>query len=152
MFEINQRETRARARTVLNRYRRYSLTSGHTIDLQSPRLSDMPRAERNIQGLENRIIKQLDAEKKCVEILEAINQLEEKEAAILKLSYCAKERYTMNMLTMKIKGYKFDEFGNREEYIYSIKNLERIKANALINFAYAYKAENLIVGSEPLEA
>lgn len=51
----------------------------------------------------------------------------------------------MVKLSSMIKVYREYEFGQVEETTYSIKNIEKLKDNALIEFAEAYHCENLIV-------
>ena len=61
------------------------------------------------------------------------------------LSYCVSKPYSMVKLSSMIKVYREYEFGQVEETTYSIKNIEKLKDNALIEFAEAYHCENLIV-------
>ena len=64
---------------------------------------------------------------------------------VLRLSYCKDHKYTINDIAARIKTYKTNEFGEVEEIQYSIKNIERLKNIALIQFAEVYKGGELLV-------
>lgn len=57
---------------------------------------------------------------------------------ILYYSYCVSNSYSMAKLSRIIKIYRENEFGQVEEITYSIKNIEKLKDNALIEFVEAY--------------
>lgn len=141
---IDEVKTKVNARKVLSKYRSMARAAGISFGLQSPVLSDMPKGPAHHDSLEKSIIKKIDAEQDCIEILVALNLLPNKEAAILKYSYCMPDKYTMNEIAAKVPGQRVNEFGEVEEIYYSVKNIERLKSNALLSFAEGYRGGLLI--------
>lgn len=131
--------------------------SGVQVHLQSPVLPDMLRYHSNRNTVEASMIhlfrhtskKSIEGAKRYREQVEAIEKtlqlLPEVSREILYYSYCVPNPYSMAKLSRKIKVYRENEFGQVEEITYSIKNIEKLKDNALIEFAEAYLYENLIV-------
>ncbi|WP_445448993.1 ArpU family phage packaging/lysis transcriptional regulator [Enterococcus faecalis] len=155
--EIDVKQTRDNARRVLKSCRTLQRRSGIVVSLESPLLSNMPRYRSNRNNVEHSMIKWLgnvnkfyiNENKKFREILQAIDtalkSLSEVSRKILYYSYCVADPYSMAKLSTIIKVYRENEFGQVEEITYSIKNVEKLKNNALIEFAEAYHYENLIV-------
>lgn len=129
--ELNERVTRTNAKKVLRLYKKLERQTGKSFNLRSPVLSDMPKGPFNGAVLEDRLIRQMDAERECLEILRAIELLEEREMKIIQLAYISATQYT---------NYKIGQ-----ELQYSERTIERFKSGALIQFAYAYKNGELLV-------
>lgn len=129
--ELNERVTRANARKVLKLYKKLERQTGKSFSLRSPILSDMPKGPFNAAMLEDRLIRQMDAERECLEILKAVNLLEEREKQIIQLAYISTTQYT----NIKIG----------QELQYSERAIKGFKSGALIQFAYAYKNGELLV-------
>ncbi|MDT2669502.1 ArpU family phage packaging/lysis transcriptional regulator [Enterococcus dongliensis] len=129
--ELNERVTRTNAKKVLKLYKKLERQTGKNFSLRSPILSDMPKGSFNAAMLEDRLIRQMDAERECLEILKAVNLLEEREKQIIQLAYISATKYT---------NYKIGR-----ELQYSERTIERFKSGALIQFAYAYKNGELLV-------
>ncbi|MCD5029095.1 ArpU family phage packaging/lysis transcriptional regulator [Enterococcus asini] len=114
--------------------------------------SDMPKSQSNRNNEEYRIIKiyggvtkdRMGNHKRVKEIDRVIESLPNKYATILRLSYCAKEKHSINEIAAKLKGYRVNELGVREEFFYSTKNIEKLKSEALIYFAEAYDEGQLL--------
>lgn len=94
----------------------------------------MPKGPFNGAVLEDRLIRQMDAERECLEILRAVELLEEREKKIIQLAYISATQYT---------NYKIGQ-----ELQYSERTIERFKSEALIQFAYAYKMVSYLCGNK----
>ncbi|EGO5065365.1 hypothetical protein H6228_001271 [Enterococcus faecalis] len=157
LSEIDYKKTKNNVRQLLKKCRSLQRMSGVQVHLQSPVLSDMPRYHSNRNNVEASMIhlfrdvskKSMDEAKRCRKQVEAIEKtlqlLPDVSREILYYSYCAPNYYSMAKLSRTIKVYRENEFGQVEEITYSIKNIEKLKDNALIEFAEAYHYENLIV-------
>lgn len=141
---IDEVKTKINARKVLSKYRSMARTAGINIGLQSTMLSDMPKGPAHHDSLEKSIIKKIDAERNCAEILAVLDLLPNKEASILKYSYCMPDKYTVNEIAAKVPGQRVNEFGEVEEIYYSSRNIERLKSSALLSFAEGYRGGLLI--------
>ncbi|WP_242387765.1 ArpU family phage packaging/lysis transcriptional regulator [Enterococcus gallinarum] len=154
--EIDENKTRDRVRELLNDYmpmkRRVSFNDSVYDLTQAIQYSDMPKSQSSRNGTEHKtammfrgITKQhQNYHRKLAEIDYAIDQLPDIYQQILKKSYCVKNTCTINELAASITGYRINAYGQKEEFHYSIKNIERLKAQALIAFAEAYKRGELI--------
>lgn len=157
--ELDEVKTKENARELLKDYRamkrfstfaqsddHYDMTSGITY-------SDMPGHKSNRNGIENATIKRLrfvgkDFQREYAKVKDmdrAMAALPIVTARILTLSYCSKEKYYMNEIAAKVKGYRVNNLGETEEFNYSIKNIERLKSEGLIQFAEAYRGGELLV-------
>ncbi|EGO8482708.1 hypothetical protein EL436_16300 [Enterococcus faecalis] len=157
LSEIDYKKTKNNVRQLLKKCRSLQRMSGVQVHLQSPVLSDMPRYHSNRNNVEASMIhlfrdvskKSIDEAKRCREQVAAIEKtlqlLPDVSREILYYSYCVPNYYSMAKLSRTIKVYRENEFGQVEEITYSIKNIEKLKDNALIEFAEAYHYENLIV-------
>jgi len=129
--EVNFSETKKNARRVLKNYRRLDRIAGRSlIDVRSPVITDMPKAEIYGNNTENALIQHIEAEYERDAILDALKALGLISRQILYYCYCVPEGYS----NCKI-GY---EIG------YSERHIERMKSEALIEFAEAYKKGKLI--------
>jgi ArpU family phage transcriptional regulator len=122
---LDEKVLRARARKVLKSYRKICLISGATFDVRSVPLSEMPKGERNNNGLSDCIIKRLDAEREAFAIIEAWQRLDERSRTVVYYAYLAKERFTVRDIALKM--------------VYCERSISRIKDMACIDFACAYK-------------
>ena len=155
--EIDYKKTKDKVRRLLKNCRSLQRMSGVKVHLQSPILSDMPRHHSNRNNAEESMVHlfrytsklSIEAARQCREQVRAIEHtlksLPDVSREILYYSYCVPNPYSMAKLSRTIKVYRENEFGQVEEISYSIKNIEKLKDNALIEFAEAYHYENLIV-------
>ncbi|WP_429959400.1 hypothetical protein [Enterococcus sp. AZ196] len=154
--KINERATKNNARDVLKNYapmkRRISY-GDHVYDLtQAIQYSDMPKHQSSKNGQENKITKMfkyvskdsMNYTRKLKEIDMALESLSDVHRKILSYSYCEVNPYKVNEIAAKLKGYRINEYGQYEEFYYSVKNIEKLKASALIQFAEAYKDGELL--------
>lgn len=156
LSELDYKQTRDNARDVLKSCRSLQRRSGVVVALESPVLSDMPRHHSNRNNTEHSMIKSLelvnkgyinmlaDERKKLQAIVSALKSLSDVSQSILYYSYCVANPSSTIKLSRMIKVYREDELGNLEVLHYSVKNIEKLKASALIEFAEAYHYENLL--------
>lgn len=128
---LDEKQTKSNTRKILRMYRQLERQAGKRITLAGQKINDMPKGQFKPDGLENQIIRRLDAERECLEILKAVELLEEREKQIIQLAYISATQYT---------NYKIGR-----ELQYSERTIERFKSGALIQFAYAYKNGELLV-------
>ncbi|MBO0481816.1 ArpU family phage packaging/lysis transcriptional regulator [Candidatus Enterococcus courvalinii] len=131
---IKEKETKAKAKKLLKNYKRLERQVGHRVRLQGVHLSDMPKSQTKHDAMENQLIRRLDAEKKCEEIIEAVYRLDEQEREILRLTFLAIDTQTNYQIAQQLG--------------YSERSVQRFKAQALIHFAETYKSGELIVWCE----
>lgn len=131
MMELDEKTTRTKSRKVLKQYKQLERMAGKSSVLRSPQLKDMPRRQFKPDVMEERLIRQMDAERECREILEAVMSLGPREQKVIKLAYTSDCRYT--------------NFEIGQQLNYSYKTIELWRSNALIQFAYAYKNGELLV-------
>lgn len=142
---IDEVKTKVNVRKLLSKYRSMARIAGINFGLQSPMLSDMPKRPSQHDRLEKFIIKKIEAERGCAEILAVLELLPNKEGSILKYSYCMPDKYTMNEIAAKVPYQRVNEFGEIDEIYYSVKNIERLKSKALLSFAQGYRSGILMV-------
>ncbi|MDT2641776.1 ArpU family phage packaging/lysis transcriptional regulator [Enterococcus dongliensis] len=128
---LDEKQTKSNTRKILRMYRQLERQAGKRITLAGQKINDMPKGQFKPDGLENQIIRRLDAERECLEILEAVERLEDREKKIIQLTY---------LLATQCTNYKIGQ-----ELKYSERSIERFKSRALIQFAYAYKNGELLV-------
>lgn len=128
---LDEKQTKSNTRKILRMYRQLERQAGKRITLAGQKIDDTPKGQFQPDRLENKIIRRLDAERECLEILKAVNLLEEREKQIIQLAYISATQYT---------NYKIGR-----ELQYSERTIERFKSGALIQFAYAYKNGELLV-------
>lgn len=155
ILELDEKETRKNAREVLNKYRyfqRFVGRSSNPLDfMKSPIYDGMPRSGTKTNGIEHAMIKKLDTgiipeyKKEIEKIDKAIERLPDISQEILKLSYCERQKYSMNDIAAKIFILKRNSLGDVEKIQYSVKTIEKHKSNALIEFAEAYEGGSCIV-------
>lgn len=127
---LDEKQTKSNTRKILRMYRQLERQAGKRITLAGQKINDMPKGQFKPDGLENQIIRRLDAERECLEILEAVERLEDREKKIIQLTY---------LLATQCTNYKIGQ-----ELQYSERSIERLKSEALIQFAYAYKNGELL--------
>lgn len=128
---LDEKQTKSNTRKILRMYRQLERQAGKRITLAGQKIDDTPKGQFQPDRLENKIIRRLDAERECLEILKAVELLEEREKQIIQLAYISATQYT---------NYKIGR-----ELQYSERTIERFKSGALIQFAYAYKNGELLV-------
>jgi ArpU family phage transcriptional regulator len=154
--KINEKLTKKNAREILKSYapmkRRISYDDSVYDLTQAIQYSDMPKNQSNRNGQENKMAKMfryvskdsMNYTRKINEIDLALKSLPDIHGKILQYSYCELNPYRVNEIAAKLKGYRINEFGKYEEFHYSVKNIEKLKAAALIQFAEAYKDGELL--------
>lgn len=128
---LDEKQTKSNTRKILRMYRQLERQAGKRITLAGQKIDDTPKGQFQPDRLENKIIRRLDAERECLEILEAVERLEDREKKIIQLTY---------LLATQCTNYKIGQ-----ELQYSERSIERFKSGALIQFAYAYKNGELLV-------
>lgn len=129
--EVDFYRTRCNAREVLKNFRRLERIAGRSlIDVRSPIITDMPRVESCGNKAEEALIQMMDAESERDAILAALMALRLTNRQILYYSFCARETYT----NQRIAG----------QLDYSVRQIERMKSDALVEFAESYRRGKLI--------
>ena len=124
-------QTRTNARKVLKSYRRLDRIAGRSIvDLRSPIIDNMPKAESYGNKTEDAVVQHIDAEGDRNAIVAGLYTLKLTSRQILYYSFCLQETYSNTKIA--------NELG------YSKRQIERMKAEALIEFAEAYRHGKLI--------
>ena len=130
--EVDFKQTRCNARNVLKNFRRLDRIAGRSlVDVKSPVITDMPKVSSHGNKAEDAIIQLADAEAERNAILGALMALSLISRQILYYSFCDVEKHSNYEIGQLICGY-------------GEKNVEKLKSNALIEFAEAYKKGALI--------
>ncbi|MGM0143746.1 ArpU family phage transcriptional regulator [Enterococcus sp. AZ153] len=130
--EVNFKQTRDNARSVLKNFRRLERIAGRSlVDIKSPVITDMPKVPSHGNRAEDAMIQLADAETERNAILGALMALSLISRQILYYSFCDVEKHSNYEIGQLICGY-------------GEKNVEKLKSNALIEFAEAYKKGSLI--------
>ena len=125
--EVDFRQTKANARNVLKNFRRLERIAGRSlIDLKSPIITDMPKSQSHGNKAEDALVQLADAEAERDAILSALMAL----SLILHYSFCVQDHYS---------NYKI-----AREVGYSERSIQRMKSEALIEFAEAYRNGKII--------
>ncbi|NBA63308.1 ArpU family phage packaging/lysis transcriptional regulator [Enterococcus mundtii] len=129
--EVDFKQTRINARDVLRDFRRLDRMAGRSlIDIKSPVITDMPKAPKYGNKAEDAIIQMMDIEAERDAILAALMALGIFSRQILYYSFCTPDCFS---------NYKIGvEIG------YSERSIARMKSEALIEFAEAYRRGKLI--------
>ncbi len=129
--EIDIKQTRRNAREVLKSFRRLERMVGRSlIDIKSPIITDMPKTQRHGNKAEEALIQKMDIEAERDAILVALTALSPINRQVLYYCYCVPDGFS---------NYKISR-----EIGYSERSVQRIKSEALIEFAEAYKYGRLI--------
>lgn len=129
--EVDFSQTRKNARYVLKNYRRLDRIAGRSkIDVRSPIITDMPRTPSNGNKSEDAFIQRLDVETERDAIIAALMALKLTSRQILHYSFCLQDQYS----NLRIA----DEMG------YSVRQIERMKSDALVEFAESYRRGKLV--------
>lgn len=154
--EIDENKTRANARKLLSTYRKIKRRIvGASVDpyslVRSSEITDEPVYHSNVNSVEKmmvhklRYVKQIDLySKEIQQIDKAIESLSNISKKIIQLSYCEPNKLTVRDIAYKLDIYQRNSDGKYERVIYSEKNIERLKSQALIEFAEAYSGGILI--------
>ncbi|EMF0218276.1 autolysin [Enterococcus hirae] len=130
--EVDFKQTRDNARNVLKNFRRLERIAGRSlIDIKSPIITDMPKSGSYSNKAEDAVIQLVDIENERYAILSGLMSLSLNSRQILYWSYCVVDTYS---------NYKISR-----ELGYSERSVQRMKSEALIEFAEAYKHGALIV-------
>lgn len=130
--EVDFYQTRENARRVLKSFRKWERIAGRSvIDLRSPIITDLPRNPSYGNKSEDALIQFMEAERHRDDIIAALMMLPLKSRQILYYSYCYREKLS----NLQIAG-KMD---------YSVRQIERMKSDALIEFAESYRKGRLII-------
>ncbi|MCF1632930.1 ArpU family phage packaging/lysis transcriptional regulator [Tetragenococcus koreensis] len=129
--DVDFNQTRINAVDTLKNYRRLQRITGRSkIDIKSPIITDMPKAPSNGNKAEDALLQIVDAEGELNAIVAGLMALPLTSRAVLYYSYCDKERWTNDLIGMEVG--------------YSRRQVDRLKREALIEFAEAYKKGKLI--------
>lgn len=129
--EVNFNATRANAKRTLKNYRRLKRITGQSsIDIKSPIMDDMPKAPRHGNRVEDAIIQHADSQDELKAIESALQALSMTSEQILRLYFCKADRYSNQAIAYEVG--------------YSLRSIEDYKAQALMEFAEAYKHGVLI--------
>lgn len=154
--EIDENKTRANARKLLSTYRRIKRRIvGASVDpyslVRSSEITDGPVYHSNVNGVEKMMVHKLRNvsqielySKEIQQIDKAIESLSNISMKIIQLSYCEPNKLTVRDIAYKLDIYQRNSDGKYERVIYSEKNIERLKSQALIEFAEAYSGGILI--------
>lgn len=130
--KINRKQTKLNARKVLKQTRKLARMAGRPIvDLKSPVITDMPRGGNLDNMIELTIVNRTTADNELKAIERALGSLCFINRQILYYSYCDVEYHSNYEISLLVGGY-------------SEKNIERLKSNALVEFAEAYKNGELL--------
>lgn len=125
--EVDFKQTRCNARDVLKNFRRLERMAGRSlIDIKSPIITDMPKAPKHGNKAEDAIIQMMDIEAERDAILAALMISRQ----ILYYSFCVPD--------------SFSNYRISREVGYSERSIQRMKSEALIEFAEAYKHGKII--------
>ncbi|WP_270236387.1 ArpU family phage packaging/lysis transcriptional regulator [Streptococcus anginosus] len=133
--EIDEKATQAKAKKILQTYRRLCRIAGSEYTLRSTSaFSDQPRSKNNqpSKGLETFVVKRLDAEREIAEIDKAINLLSSDMYKEILIRRFCKARQCSNICI-------YMELDLSESEFYREQN------KALLEFAEWYKAGELLV-------
>lgn len=129
--DVDFNQTRKNAVNTLKNYRRLQRITGKSkIDIKSPIITDMPKAPSHGNKTEEALIQHVDAEGELNAIVAGLMSLSLTSRAVLYYSFCDKERWTNDLIGMEIG--------------YSERQVRRVKDDALVEFAEAYKKGSLI--------
>jgi len=129
--EVDFYTTRKNAKRILKNYRRFERIAGKSsIDLKSPVMSSMPKAQSHGNSAEDAIVQKVYAESERNAILDALDLLGLTSKEILRYSYCMQDRWS--------------NAGIADELGYSVRSIHRMRNEALIEFSEAYKHGELI--------
>lgn len=129
--EIDFPCTRSNAHKILKQYRKFERIAGRAkIDIRSPQINDMPKAPSFGNKTEDAIIQFIYAKDERDEILKAITSLDLVKRQLLYYTYCEPDEYSNELIANKIG--------------YSARHVSRLKKDALIYFAEAYRHGKLI--------
>ncbi|EOH86713.1 ArpU family phage packaging/lysis transcriptional regulator [Enterococcus pallens] len=130
--EVDFHETRKNARAILKSFRRLERIAGRSlIDVRSPIITDMPRIESYGNRSEDALIQVADAEAERDLVITALMALGLTSRQVLHYTYCSRDHYSNRRIA--------DELG------YSVRQIERMKSDALVEFAESYCNGKLIV-------
>lgn len=129
--DVDFNQTRKNAVNTLKNYRRLQRITGRSkIDIKSPIITDMPKTPSQGNKTEDALLQHMDAEGELNAIVAGLMALSRTSRAVLYYSFCDKERWTNDLIGMEIG--------------YSERQVRRVKEDALIEFAEAYKKGKLI--------
>ena len=124
--EVDFKQTKDNARNVLKNFRRLERIAGRSlIDIKSPVITDMPKVSSHGNKAEDAMIQLADAEAERDAILRALMALSLISRQILYYSFCVPD--------------SFSNYRISREVGYSERSIQRMKSEALIEFAEAYR-------------
>lgn len=129
--DVDFNQTRENAKDTLANYRRLQRITGRSkIDIKSPIITDMPKSPSHGNRKEDALLQHINAEGELNAIVAGLMSLPLTSRAVLYYSFCDKERWTNDLIGIEIG--------------YSERQVRRVKEDALIEFAEAYKKGKLI--------
>lgn len=129
--EVDFHQTRKNARKVLKTFRRLERIAGRSkIDVRSPIITDTPKNRPYGNGTEEAIIQLIDAEAERDAIIAGLMRLKLTNRQILYYAFCSRESFSNQRIA--------DNLG------YSVRQIERMKSEALVEFSESYGQGRLI--------
>lgn len=129
--KLDEKQTKKNARGVLNQYRKWQRIAGRPlIDIKSPIITDMPKGTNRNNKAENALLERLDAEFERDAIITALAALPVASRQVLYYCFCDVEKRSNLWIGFAIG--------------YSERQIERIKSDALIEFAESYRKGRLL--------
>lgn len=129
--EVDFYKTRKNARRILSQYRRLERIAGRSkIDVRSPIITDMPKGDRYGNKAEDALLELMDAEAERDAIVAGLLALKLTSRQILHYSFCMPEPFSNVRISSEIG--------------YSVRQVERMKSDALIEFAESYRRGKVI--------
>lgn len=134
LADVDFKQTRDNARKVLSSYRRLQRITGRSkVDIKSPLITDMPKAQSHGNKAEDALVQFMDAEAQQNAIIAGLMALSLTSRMVLYYSFCDIDRWTNEEIGRNIG--------------YSKRQVERIKKEALVEFAESFRHGRLIAYS-----
>lgn len=131
-LKINTTKTKDNARVVLKRYLTWQRIAGKpVIDLKSPIIDDMPKAQNTINNTHSSLLNKIDAARERDDIIQALLSISTRSRLILYYTYCDTRDYTR---------IEIGEIINCSE-----DTVKVARSTALLEFAEAYRGGKLLV-------
>lgn len=127
-LKINTTKTKDNARVVLKRYLTWQRIAGKpVIDLKSPIIDDMPKAQNTINNTHSSLLNKIDAARERDDIIQALLSISTRSRLILYYTYCDTRDYTR---------IEIGEIINCSE-----DTVKVARSAALLEFAEAYRIQ-----------
>lgn len=133
--ELDKQKCKDNARKVLGQYRRKARIAGQPLTtIKSPTASDMPKAARVENSMEQKYVDAISANQDITYMLRAFQSIRQVNFQVLYYTYLDKEVHT----DLEISSIVFNSLN-------ATKTVERRRSEGLIEFCEAYKYGELLV-------